>query len=93
MVKTLVLVLGIFLGEKSFAGEVIQVKVKGMVCSFCSQGITKKFKAEPAVKNVLVTLEDHLVKLELKDGESLDDQKIETVLKEAGYSVEKIEHK
>ena len=93
MVKLFIFMLGIFLGSNIFAGEIVQVKVKGMVCSFCSQGITKKFKAEPAVKDVLVTLENHTVRLEFKDGESLDDQKIETILKDAGYSVEKIEHK
>ena len=37
-------IIGIMLITTSaFAGEKIDITVKGMVCSFCSQGITKKF--------------------------------------------------
>jgi mercuric ion binding protein len=80
-------------GTSVFAGEQINVKVKGMVCSFCSQGITKKFKEQPAVKDVKVSLENHLVSLELKDGQTLEDKTVETVLKDSGYTVDKIERK
>ena len=43
MLTTLLLIL-----TQAFAGENadIGVKVKGMVCSFCVQGIEKKFKGE-----------------------------------------------
>jgi mercuric ion binding protein len=80
-------------GTAVFGGEQINVKVKGMVCSFCSQGITKKFKEQPAVKDVKVSLENHLVSLELKDGQALEDKTVETVLKDSGYTVDKIERK
>jgi len=76
----------------AFAGDKIDVTVKGMVCSFCSQGITKKFKEEN-VKNVHVDLEKHLVSLELNDGQKLEAAKIEQILKDSGYGVEKIESK
>jgi periplasmic mercuric ion binding protein len=83
----------LLLGSYAFGGEQVQVKVKGMVCSFCSQGITKKFKAEPAVKTVNVDLETHLVSLELKDGEKLEDGTLQKVLTDAGYTIDKIERK
>lgn len=83
----------IMLGSFAFGGEQVQVKVKGMVCSFCSQGITKKFKEQKAVKDVNVSLENHLVTLNLKDGETINDKTVESVLVDSGYSVEKIERK
>ncbi|MBC7714953.1 MAG: heavy-metal-associated domain-containing protein [Rhizobacter sp.] len=76
----------------AFAGEKIDVTVKGMVCAFCSQGITKKFNEE-GVKSVNVDLGKHLVSLELKDDQKLPNDKIEKILKDSGYGVEKIEIK
>lgn len=76
----------------TFAGEKIDVTVKGMVCAFCSQGITKKFNEE-GVKSVNVDLGKHLVSLELKDDQKLPNDKIEKILKDSGYGVEKIEIK
>lgn len=72
-------------------GKEVKVSVKGMVCGFCAQGITKKFKAESAVEKVDVSLEKKLVTINLKDGTDLDDNRIETILKESGYNVEKID--
>src|SRR4051812_6387048 len=69
----------------------INVKVKGMVCAFCAQGITKKFSSEPAVGHVDVSLENHRVTLGLKDNQTLEDAKINQLLQDAGYTVEKIE--
>lgn len=76
----------------AFAGEKIDITVKGMVCSFCSQGITKKFKEE-GVKNVNVDLGKHLVSIELQDNQKLEQAKIEKILTDSGYGVEKIETK
>lgn len=87
-----VLLLSLFLTTSAFAGEKIEITVKGMVCSFCSQGITKKFKEE-GVKNVNVDLGKHLVSLELQDNQKLEKEKIEKILTDSGYGVEKIESK
>ena len=76
-----------------FAGEKINVTVKGMVCSFCSQGITKKFNEQPAVKSINVNLDTHLVAIELKDDQKLEDKIIENILKDAGYGIEAINRK
>lgn len=71
----------------AFAAESETVGVKGMVCSFCAQGITKKFKEQPEVANVEVSLQDKKVKLTYQDGKKLSHEKIETLLKESGYEV------
>lgn len=80
------------LSTGAFAGEKVEVTVKGMVCSFCSQGITKKFNEE-GVKSVNVDLANHLVSLELQDNQKLENEKINGILEKAGYGVEKIERK
>ncbi|MBY0413221.1 MAG: cation transporter [Bdellovibrionales bacterium] len=87
-----VLILALLVSSQVFAGEKVEITVKGMVCAFCSQGITKKFKEE-RVKDVNVDLEKHLVTLELSDGQKLEHAKIEQILKDSGYGVEKIENK
>ena len=68
----------------------ITVNVKGMVCAFCAQGISKKFKSEPAVSQVDVSLENKIVKLSLKEGQDIPDTKIDGILKDSGFTVEKI---
>ncbi len=90
--KKSILILALLSSMNAFAGEKLEVTVKGMVCSFCSQGITKKFQ-EQGVKSVNVSLETHLVSLELNDNQKLDDVAIEKILKDAGYGVEKITRK
>jgi mercuric ion binding protein len=76
------------LGNLYASGVEKTVKVKGMVCAFCAQGIEKKFKAQNEVQDVDVNLEKHYVKLVFKPEQSLTDEKIATLLKDAGYSVE-----
>jgi mercuric ion binding protein len=68
----------------------IKIGVSGMVCSFCAQGITKKFNAEPAVASVDVKLGEKAVNLKIKDGQTLSDQRITEILTDSGYKVEKI---
>jgi mercuric ion binding protein len=61
------------------------VTVKGMVCSFCAQGIQKKFKSMPEVEAVQVDLKAKTVRLRFKPGQSLDDARIAAILRDAGY--------
>lgn len=76
----------------SFAGE-IMVKVNGMVCSMCAQGIQKKFKSIPEVKSLEVDLDKKFVKIITQDNATVSDEVITNVIKEAGYHVERIERK
>jgi mercuric ion binding protein len=88
--KKMILCLMVAYSGFAFAGTKIEVTVKGMVCSFCSQGITKKFKEQSEIKSISVDLEKHLVTLEQNENQKIEDVKIEEILKDAGYSVEKI---
>jgi len=91
--KILILTGTVLMSFASFAGEEANIKVKGMVCSFCAQGIKKKFSAESAVSTVDVNLDDKWVKLGFKDGQSLADDKIKALITDAGYNVVSIERK
>ena len=75
----------------AFAGESINIKVKGMVCSFCAQGIKKTFSGQPGVSNVAVNLDDKWVKVDLSDGAILSDEKVRSLIGDAGYNVESID--
>lgn len=63
----------------------VHVEVKGMVCAFCVQGLTKTFKKQPEVESVNVSLEKKFVHLEIKKGQTMDSDKIVNLIKEAGY--------
>lgn len=90
--KMIFLTLAALLSMTAFAVEKeVKVSVKGMVCAFCAQGITKKLKAEPAIAKVDVSLEKKLVTIDLKDGQDIEDKKIEAILTESGYNIEKID--
>lgn len=86
-ILSLTVVLSSFFASTSFAAETETVGVRGMVCSFCAQGITKKFQEQSEIASVEVSLENKFVKLTYKDGKKLSHEKIETLLKEAGYEV------
>lgn len=89
--KTILFSLLLALSSVTFAVEKnITVNVKGMVCAFCAQGITKKFNSEPTISKVDVSLEKKIVKLSTKEGQDIPDSKIEIILKDSGFTVEKI---
>ncbi len=89
----LLIMIYFFAGNALAANKVITLIVKGMVCSFCAQGIEKKLTAEPSVESVKVNLKDKTVILTLKDGKELSDDKIKRTLTDAGYTVEKIKRR
>jgi copper chaperone CopZ len=63
----------------------LTIKVEGMVCAFCAQGIEKNFKEHKEVKNTKVTLENMQVKIEFHEGKSLSEKKIKETIKNAGF--------
>ena len=69
------------------SADTIRATVNGMVCGFCATGIEKTFKAQHEVQTVHVDLENRLVTITTKQGQTLDDSKIKQLLKNSGYSV------
>lgn len=68
-----------------------KIEVLGMVCAFCAQGIEKSFGSDENVKDVFVNLENYFIAIESKDGKSIDEKLIRTIITDAGYDVQKIE--
>ena len=68
-----------------------KIEVLGMVCAFCAQGIEKSFSSNENIKDVFVNLENYFVVIESRDGKSIDENSITTIITDAGYDVQKIE--
>lgn len=74
-----------------FATQTIKANVNGMVCAFCAQGIEKKMRSLAETKDVYVNLKQRVVAVELKDGQTLSNDKVKAIIKDAGYDVTSIE--
>lgn len=73
------------------ATQTIQAKVNGMVCAFCAQGIEKKMRSLSQTKEVYVNLKQRIVAVELKEGQTLSENTVKDLIKDAGYDVTVIE--
>jgi copper chaperone CopZ len=75
----------------SATAATIEMNVNGLVCAFCAQGIEKKLRKLPATADVVVSLEQRLVAVALKDGQDISDADLRKALTDAGYKVIGIE--
>jgi copper chaperone CopZ len=62
------------------------VKVNGMVCDFCARALEKVFNKKSEVNNINVNLNTTLVTIYFNQGKSLDDEVINSMVKESGYN-------
>ena len=74
------------------AAETVEVTVTGLVCGFCAQGIEKRLRKFPATADVLVSLEQRLVAVGLREGATISDAELTDALEGAGYAVMDIRH-
>ena len=73
------------------AATSVKVRVNGMVCAFCAQGIEKRLSKLPATQSVFVDLKQKVVAVEAKEGQTLDTKTISAEIVDAGYDVVGIE--
>jgi copper chaperone CopZ len=71
----------------SATAATIEMHVNGLVCAFCAQGIEKKLRKLPATADVVVSLEQRLVAVAIKDGQDISDADLRKALTDAGYKV------
>lgn len=69
----------------------IEMKVNGLVCGFCAQGIEKTLRKNPATADVVVSLENKLVAIATKEGQDISDAELKKALTDSGYDVKAIE--
>ena len=80
-----------FLIAATGMAEQAQVTVKGMVCSFCAQGIKKTILRKPSVESVEVDLDKKVVTVTTKKGEGLSDEELKEAIVDSGFEVVRIE--
>ena len=74
----------------SALADTIEMKVYGLVCGFCAQGIEKTLRKNPATEDVVVSLEDKLVAIATHPGQDISDAELTRALTDAGYDVKGI---
>lgn len=79
------------LGASAEVSKGAKVKVNGMVCSFCTTSIEKKFREKSEVSDVKVDLDKKLVTVSFASGEELADEQIKEIITKSGYTVVGIE--
>jgi len=70
--------------------DTIELKVYGLVCGFCAQGIDKTLRKNPATADVLVSLEHKLVAVATREGQDITDAELTKALTDSGYDVKGI---
>ena len=69
----------------------IEIAINGMVCSFCAQGIENRLKTLPGAAAIHVDLQNRLATLQIKSGTVVIDERLRTLICDAGYDVRRIE--
>src|SRR5262245_39332404 len=85
------IVLALLVTPSMVLAEEINVTVKGMVCSFCAQGIKKTFLKNEGVADIKVDLDNRLVKIQTREGASIPDDEIRKAIVDSGFDVVSIE--
>jgi copper chaperone CopZ len=75
------------------AADTITATIHGNACNLCATAIEKTFRAQPEVKSVDVDLENRVVTIETKRGQTMDDAKMKKLLADAGYAVVSVARK
>lgn len=90
MMKSILSVVALMLASAAAHPGTIEMKVYGLVCGFCAQGIEKTLRKNPATQDVVVSLEHKLVAIATRDGTDIADDELTKALTDAGYDVKGI---
>jgi copper chaperone CopZ len=90
MKKSLCIAFALVLTSVAANAATIEMKVYGLVCGFCAQGIEKTLRKNPATQDVVVSLEHKLVAIATRDGADISDEELIKALTDAGYDVKGI---
>lgn len=86
-VSKIILVLMLLLMPVFAQAKTIEMEVNGLVCAFCAQGIEKTMRKFPATEDVVVSLENRLVAVSLKNGQDITDAQLKKAITDAGYTM------
>lgn len=68
-----------------------RVKVNGMVCSFCAQGIKRKLSQIPGIANVSIDMQTKTIRFGTSSAFKGGKPSIQQAIRDAGYVVQSIE--
>ena len=85
--KTRFLFLLAFFASSATQASTINLKVNGLVCSFCAQGLEKTFKALPQTTAVYVSLEKHLVMISVKPDQDISNDQLKKAITSSGFTL------
>lgn len=68
-----------------------RLQVDGLACPFCAYGIEKKLGVLEGVQRVETRIKDGAVIVIMRDGATLDEATLKRAVKDAGFSLRKIE--
>jgi cation transport ATPase len=68
----------------------INVKVNGLVCDFCARALEKVFGKRDDVNGINVNMNTGLVKINMKQGQTIDDTTLTKLIVDSGYNVAEI---
>ncbi len=93
--KTLkiVILFSMFLATKTFAQQAVkaEIQVTGLTCSMCSQATEKSIRSLDYVSNVFPDLNKNFFVVEFKTGAAVNFDQINKKVKDAGFSIGKLE--
>ena len=90
MKKQWITLIAMTLAAGAACADTIEMKVYGLVCGFCAQGIDKTLRKNPATADVFVSLENQLVAVATRPGQDIGDAELKKALTDSGYDVKAI---
>lgn len=67
-------------------GQLVKVKVNGLVCDFCAQSLKKTLGRRAEIAGVDVNLSTKLVSIRMKQGRNMSNAELEKLVRDAGYT-------
>ncbi len=86
----IILILGIFIRLSSGAPAKVQVKLDGLVCTFCAYNLEKKLKRVESVEGLKILVNAGIADLKIKEGKSIDIDGLIKAVKDGGFTPREI---
>ncbi|KKK99351.1 hypothetical protein LCGC14_2633630 [marine sediment metagenome] len=82
----IIFILVIFIRLASGEAGKVQVKLDGLVCTFCAYNLEKKLKRIEAVEDLEILVNAGLAEFKIKEGKSIDVDEIKKAVKDGGFT-------
>lgn len=70
--------------------EKVEIRVDGLACPFCAYGLEKKLKKIEGAGKIKINVDKGIALLENKQGKSIEVEKIESIVQDAGFTPREI---